>query len=37
MNTDGLAWVNNTLSSNFGRIFTARPMAQGEIAAKLVW
>jgi len=29
--------VNNALSPNFGRIFTARPMAQGEVAAKLVW
>jgi hypothetical protein len=29
--------VNNALSTNFGRIFTARPMAQGEVAAKLVW
>jgi len=29
--------VNNALSPNFGRIFTARPMAQGEVAVKLVW
>jgi hypothetical protein len=29
--------VNNALSANFGRIFTARPMTQGEVAAKLVW
>jgi hypothetical protein len=29
--------VNNALSASFGRILTARPMAQGEVAAKLVW
>jgi hypothetical protein len=29
--------VNNALSASFGRILSARPMAQGEIAAKLVW
>ena len=29
--------VNNALSPSFGRILTARPMAQGEVAAKLVW
>ena len=29
--------VNNALSASFGRILAARPMAQGEVAAKLVW
>lgn len=29
--------LNNALALNFGRILTARPMAQGEVAAKLVW
>jgi hypothetical protein len=29
--------VTNALSASFGRILSARPMAQGEVAAKLVW
>jgi hypothetical protein len=29
--------VGNSLSANFGRILTARPMRQGEIAIRLFW
>ena len=29
--------VGNALSANFGRIFTARPGIQGELAVKLAW
>jgi outer membrane receptor protein involved in Fe transport len=33
----GSGRVTNALSASFGRILSARPMAQGEVAAKLVW
>jgi hypothetical protein len=29
--------VGNALSANFGRIFTARPGAQGELAVRFIW
>ncbi len=29
--------VGNALSANFGRIFTARPGAQGELAVRVIW
>jgi hypothetical protein len=29
--------VGNALSPNFGRIFAARPGAQGELAVRFIW
>ncbi|MGE3275237.1 MAG: carboxypeptidase regulatory-like domain-containing protein [Vicinamibacterales bacterium] len=37
-NTDNLIGrVGNALSSNFGRIFSARPGTQGELGVRLIW
>ena len=33
----GSSWVTNALSSEFGRIQTAQPRQQAEVAARIAW